>query len=234
MPYPFQILAVTVGRPIFIVRDFIEKTVFDKLSLIRSKSSLIDENRDLKLSVVALESRLADRDLLAKENISLKELLGRPERKVKTILARVLSTPRSAAYDVLIIDVGREDGLEVGQEAIVGAFAAGRISQVYPRTAKVLLFSSPGEKTDVVIADQNAIVTALGKGGGNFEATFPKEVEVSSGDTVSFPHIQPRVFGVVEDVVVHPTDSFQTVLFKNPFNANELAWVEVVIDSKKP
>lgn len=228
-PYPFEKLIAGTARPLLSLTNWVAVSFNSQIDFLRSKRSLIRENQRLLTENDEFKLKSISLDLLIKENDELKQMLGRHDKSdEKTVLARVLAAPKSTAYDTLLIDIGEDKHISVGKNVLAsGIFVIGRVGQVYHDTAKVVLFSSPEEKTDVIIGEHKALVTAIGRGGGNFDAIVSKEIEVKAGDLVSFPHIRPKVFAVVEDVTESPTNSFQRVLFKNPVNVNELLWVEV-------
>jgi cell shape-determining protein MreC len=102
------------------------------------------------------------------------------------------------------------------------------VTEVYQRSSIVTLFSSPGVLTSVVIGPSHIQATAEGKGGGNFEAVLPRGVAVQEGDAILMPGINPLLFGTILKILAAPSDSFQTILFKNPVNMFELYYLELV------
>jgi cell shape-determining protein MreC len=158
----------------------------------------------------------------------LKELLGRTVF-TNTILGAVLVRPNVSLYDTFVIDIGAREGISVGDLIVVsGDTIMGTISEVYNTTSKVKLFSTPGEITRVTIGASAISADAEGRGGGNFQAKLPRDVDVEEGDSVIMPGITQKLFGVVEKVVSNPTDPFKTILFKNPINSAEIEWVQVI------
>ena len=53
-------------------------------------------------------------------------------------------------------------------------------------------------------------------------------MDIEVGDNVSIANIGTNTFGIVEEIIVTPADQFQTILFKNPVNMNELGFVLIV------
>lgn len=200
-------------------------------SLVRSKHSLLVENESLQREVAYRDVGALLLDGLKKENEELKELLGR-KGSGRDVLGLVLTRPPLSFYDTLIIDVGSTDGIVAGDKVYAeGAVLVGDISEVFGTTARVSLFSTPGRIVPVLFGSSTVQAQATGRGGGNFEARLPVDVEVSEGDSITFPHIRSHVFGIVEKIMVDSTDSLQTVLFKAPINMHELRFVEVETDS---
>jgi cell shape-determining protein MreC len=218
-----------VVSPLWAGQNFIAQGIQHSLALFSSKNALIKENNDLHVANNRADLRLSSLSILEQENAELKTRLGRPQVAANSILAAVLVKPGRAAYDTLIIDIGSLDGLK-GEEMVLadGVIAIGKVKEVYSTSAKVVLFSSSGEITNVYVGDKAISTEASGLGGGNFEASLPNEIEVSIGDTISLPGGYPVVFGTVEAVSSRPTDPSQMIRFRLPVNMSELRYVDVV------
>ena len=164
---------------------------------------------------------------LQNENDALKQMLGRVPRK-NMILAYILKKPPFTAYDSFILDVGEKDGLKIGDNVYaVGNILVGEIAEMTSFTSKVKLYSSYGEKYEVLISEKNVQAIATGRGGGTFETVIPRDVKVSEGDTVIIPNITNEVFGTVGKIIADPARAFSTVIFSQPLNIYEQKWVEV-------
>lgn len=217
-----------IAKPIWKIESSIANSNFGEY--FKSKQVLIDERRQVEEKLFLAGHLLAENEILRVENETLKDLLGRKELKAKTVLATVLAKPPRTPYDSLIIDIGENHNLKVGAKVIADAnIYLGEVSEVYPTTAKVTLYSSPDFKLPVVLGASSVSVEAVGIGGGNFNIFLPREIEVKEGDVIIIPSITPNIFGIVEKVNFKDKDSFQTVLFKSPVNISELSWVEVTL-----
>jgi cell shape-determining protein MreC len=172
--------------------------------------------------------------ILIQENTDLKDLLGRKSIYSKAVLASILVKPSFSPYDTLIVDIGTDAGVVVGDKVSAdGNIFIGRVSEVYANSSKVILYSSPDEKVLVLVGSNNVLKEAVGIGGGNFKIELPREIDIKEGDDVVIPSISPNIFGIVEKVEYKEADSFQTVLFKSPINVLELKWVEILIPNNK-
>jgi hypothetical protein len=165
---------------------------------------------------------------LQEENKNLKEILARKGDKALT-LAYILKKPPFSAYDIFILDIGKEDGVQIGNPVYVfGEILVGEIAEVVSaHTSKVRLYSSYGEKFDVFIGTKSLAAHALGRGGGSFEAELLRDSAVKEGDIVTAPSVVHGTFGVVSKIVADPARPFATILFAQPFNLYEQKWVEV-------
>jgi len=211
----------------------LENTIFGSkiVEYFKFKQSLIDEKVGLEQKLFLAGNLIAENEILQKENETLKDLLGRKEIKQKTILGVILVKPPQTPYDSIILDIGSDDNVKVGDKVVASTnIYIGEITEVYKSSSKVVLYSSPGQKLSVVLGENSVSAEAVGMGGGNFNINLPKEVEVKEGDVIVIPSITANVFGIVEKVNSQSKDSFQTVLFKSPVNINELNFVEIVLN----
>jgi len=218
-----------IGKPLWGISSSVVTFWDSNIEVFRSKKSLIEENNNLLAEIESSRKDLLFLDLAKKENETLKDLLNRKKLKDNLILASVLVKPGFSPYDTLIVDAGKNDNISVGELVMAGASVfIGEVAEVYDSSSKIKLYSSPGEKINVLVGPNNILKEAQGIGDGNFKIEVPKEVGVKVGDSVVIPSINTNVFGIVEKVESKETDSFQTVLFKNPVNIHELKFVEVV------
>jgi len=196
-----------------------------------SKGTLEEKNDELEREIQELRLKLLSKDLLLQENKELKATLGRVSGREVT-LAAVLAKPNNSPYDTLIIDAGKDKGIEEGDKVLVaGEIVIGTIQEVYAHSSKAELYSSPGLIHNVTVREGTIPAKAYGKGAGNFEITLPRDVEVTLGDVVTIPDTDIIILGNVLHIEKDPNSPFQTILVKSPVNFSELKWVEVVTSS---
>lgn len=225
-----------IASPFWNLKTFIYYFIDDNAKLLSSKISLIQENENLKTQIEKDKRDMVLKDVLSAENDGLKTALNRKDLNKKSILSAILVKPSLSPYDTLIIDVGNDQNISVGDKvAADGNTFIGYVSEVYNNTSKVILYSSPGEKVNVLIGNSNVEKEAIGMGGGNFEVSVPKEVDIKEGDSIVIPSVSTNVFGIVDHLEYESADAFQRVLFKSPVNVSELKWVFVIpqIQNKK-
>lgn len=228
---PVRNIIFSTASPIWKFRNYILNS--NLAEYFKFKQTLIDDKLVLEQKLFLAGNLLAVNNTLQTENDNLKDLLGRKNIKLNTILAAILVKPPQIPYDSLIIDIGTDNNILVGDKVIANANVyIGEVAEVYPSSAKVTLYSSPGQKLSVLLGTNSVTAEAVGVGGGNFNIQLPKEVEVKEGDVIVIPSITANVFGIVEKINSTETDSFQTVLFKSPVNISELNLVEVVKGKK--
>ena len=213
-----------VFRPIVVIGNSLGNSIYSTKSFFISKKTLLKENENLKNQILQSEADRANYLSVVNENIKLKEILGRKNENNKLILSGILSQVNQSIYGTLII------GVKAGFRVFaLGNIPIGRIAEVYPKTSKVVLYSSSGEKTEVVVSGRDTFVQAVGRGGGNFELAMPRDFLIEKGAEVNLPGIHNYIFGVVEDIISDPRDSFQKALLVSPVNISELKFVQVEI-----
>ena len=224
----------TVGSPLWYIKKSTADFIADNISVLQSKRAILSENASLKEQLLVKNKEQVLYDILKTENEDLKNILNRKKGSQKLLLSSILVKPFLSAYDTLIIDTGIFDDVKVGYQVLADGNAfIGYVADVHDQNSKVVLYSSNGEKVKVLIGDSNIEKEAQGLGGGNFKVELPKEVDIKEGDKVVMPSISTNIFGTVEKIESKDSDSFQTILFKNPVNISELKWVEVVLPNIK-
>ncbi len=217
-----------IFRPMVIVGNSIGNQLSSIGSYFYSKKLLLSQNEELRSKLNEQEARISNYNSVLDENIKIKEILERKNAKLNTILGSILSKPNQSPYDTLIIDIGIKDGVLAGGRVFAkGNVPIGRVSLVYANSAKVILFSSPGEKTEVVISGKDSFMQVIGRGGSNFEMIIPRDFVLEKGTEVVLPGITPYTVGIVQTIISDPRDAFQKALLVSPVNIQELKFVEV-------
>ncbi len=203
----------------------------------RSKKTLSAENENLKSQIAESAADRANYASLVDENNKLKEILNRKTDKKEFILAGILAKPNQSPYDTLIIDAGKNDGVTENAKVFalghsltgeaLGNVPIGRVVEVFTNSSKVILFSNPREKTDVVILGRDIFLQAIGRGGGNFELVLPRDLEILKDAEADLPGIEHYILGTVQSIISDPRDSFQKALLTSPVNVQELKFVEI-------
>lgn len=169
---------------------------------------------------------------LTKENVELKETMNRVIDK-NVIMAYILKKPPFTAYDSFILDVGSKDKIMKGDKVYAnGNIIIGEVDQTFPDTSRVRLYSTYGEKYEVLIGDNNIQATATGRGGGSFEVVIPRDIKIVEGDIVTIPNISSSTFGVVGKIIADPARAFSTIIFSQPINIYEQKWVQIYEKTK--
>jgi cell shape-determining protein MreC len=217
-----------IFRPVLVLGNSVGNTLSNFKVYLSFTSSLLEENKNLKIEIENNKMSTLNHQTLLSENVDLKNILNRKIENKNMILGAILSKPNQNAYDIILIDIGTKNGVQVGDKVFAyGNVPIGRVDTVYEDSANVTLFSTSGEKTQVVVSDKNVYMELVGRGGGNFEMILPRDFVLTKGDTVNLPGINPRVVGIVETILSDPRDPFIKALIVSPVNIQELKFVEV-------
>ena len=218
---------IKIISPVWRSENVVSKTLGDWVSFFNTQGSLVKENAALKDKVFLLEAEVINHSNETIQKDELLRLLGRTE-EVGGIIAPVLVRPPKTPYDILVIDIGKGN-VSIGQEVrSIEGYSIGKIFEVSDRVARVKLFSSNGEELAAILEREEASIILEGQGGGSFRFELPRELNVEIGDRVLSSNISSYPLGVVEDIEVHPTDSFKEVFVSSPINIFEVRFIEII------
>lgn len=193
-----------------------------------SKKELYKQNILLKDALEKKDLELSEVESLKRENENLKSVLGRIDLGGKYILASILAKPNTTPYDTLIIDRGAKDGINIDDLVFAkGNVVVGEIESTTDHTARVLMYSTPGNISQVIYDSTGRYFNAHGLGNGTMQVDVTRDIDVSEGDSFFYPGFDNAPVGVVKKVEFDARDSFKTVLIKSPVNIQEERWVEV-------
>ncbi len=225
-PHFFPAIFNSIARPFWRMEFSLQS------GSLHSPEQLLNENENLKRQLLDAQVRLQTIQMTEIENAEFKAMMGRASTTPR-ILSAVLKRPPFSKYDELIIDAGQDKGFSTTSTIYAsGNILIGKVSDVLGETSKVTLFSSPGQKYDVLIGSQHAPATAIGRGGGQYEAQLSRDTKVVEGDIVISLSLNNKAFGIVTGVLSDPAQPFETVLFAPPVNVYQLRWVLVDVKGK--
>lgn len=208
-------LLMRIASPIWSIENKVATKFWSMTSFFRSKDSLIKENEALrnKVNSDALLVEL-NRTLISARQSLLEEYGRNPN--VPGVAASVLVHPPVTPYDILVVDVGQDEGVEIGDSVTLPEGGKiGSVIEVFDKTSKIKLYSANGESNQAILERESLPVDLLGQGGGSFMFTLPREIAVEVGDKILAPTIDSPLIGVVESIEVTPTDSFKKVLVRS-------------------
>ncbi len=217
----------SIFRPIWTAENY----AADFLSInVSSKKDLWKQNKRLREEVDRLNLQITSSGNIAAENAELKEIMGRMPTGSQFVLGNILAKPNITPYDTLIIDAGSDDGVKPDMRVFVdGNVLVGEIESVESNSSRVLLYSAPGNISQVVYGNTGRFFNARGTGNGTFEVDVARDVTVAVGDMFFYPGLTNMPLGVARKIDFDARDSFKKVLMKSPVNIQEERWVQVQI-----
>jgi rod shape-determining protein MreC len=179
-----------------------------------------------------------------RENDELTALLQlRSGFEFKTLAAAVIGRESSEIRRVITIDRGEDDGLAVGQVVIAaGEALAGRISEVGPNFARVVLISDSTSTVIGQLLNSSATGKVIGQLGTVLsmkdvdstaqvsigEEVFTAGIELQGG--IRSPYPKGLLIGQVVDIVNDPNEVVQTVYVQPAAALDRLEYVLVILD----
>jgi cell shape-determining protein MreC len=218
--------ANAIARPAFSLKETVREW-FDGISFHwQTKKSLVAQNENLKNTLEEYRLRLAYGDFVASENEKLKELLGAKPASQVSILAKVLAGPKTSFYDTLLIDLGAAE-VAIGAKVILPPnILLGEVAEISGRTAKVKLYSTSGVATEAKLSVSGIPVKIIGRGGGNFKMSLPRDIEVALDGAITLP--PDYLLGFIKKIENDPRQPEQTIFASSPVNIFTLDHVFVV------
>src|SRR3989339_1017430 len=105
-----------IGRPIWKAKTAVVDNIESKGYIFRSKASVYKDNANLLNENAQLKISMIDYNILKDENLKLKELFGRTTPTKDLVLSSILTKPNFSPYDTIIIDIGTNLGVAVGDK----------------------------------------------------------------------------------------------------------------------
>lgn len=199
-------------------------TVLDSTA---SKKTLLAKIESLETNRAYSELLSQEVEILRNENQALKESMGRVQNQAR-IISGILMTHSQSLYNVVLIDAGERNGIQVGSQVFaLGNVLVGFIDTVFNTTATVRLISYPGQVTNLVHQKTGTIIEATGQGGVGFKFTLPRDIIIEVGDTIIATGVQTYIVGVVEEVINDPREPVQTILARLSANPETLRFLEI-------
>lgn len=196
-----------------------------------SKTKLVRENETLRDQIDEYKGKSLINQKLQTENTELRALLNVVDESRNFVTARVISQPSKSAYNTLIINGGEKDAIGTGDKVTAyGTVLLGEVVEVFARTSKVRLYSSPGVVREAILTQGGSRLPIEGNGGGNFRIELPRDIEVTEG-TQFIDAVTSLVLATVQAKIFDPREPFQTIVARSPIHVGNLEWVQVMKDN---
>lgn len=147
--------------------------------------TLIAENNNLKKESRILKAKLQKMSVLNEENSRLRNLLGSSSKIADhVIVAELLSVDQTPYQQIIEINKGTLDGIEVGQAVIDDYGVMGQIIHAHKNTATTLLLSDPGHAIPVQFVRTGLRSIAFGNGSTDMLELhyLPATIDIKKGD----------------------------------------------------
>lgn len=196
-----------------------------------------EEYRRLQKEAVTLRSRIVGMDELLLQNSRMEKLLNFKRRLVySSVAANVIARDPSNWNAAVIIDKGKDDGVEVGFPVVDLAGVVGKVIEISHDKAKVILMSDPSFSVAALVKRTREVGLVSGTLEGFCRMTYLSSgADVQVGDEIisskmssSFP--EGLILGEVIAVRQSPGDLAPSCIIKPASALSQLEEVLVVIN----
>jgi rod shape-determining protein MreC len=231
-------------RPIQGALDTAAREVASVVAAIAEIDRLRVDNAALRAESERLAAENARLDEIRRENESLTALLQlRAGFDYKTAAASVIARESSEFRRLVVLDKGSEAGISVGDVVVAaGGALAGRVTEVGPDSAKVVLLTDSESKVIGQVSTNAATGEVVGQLGG---VVIMRQIDASEtvsvgdevvtagielGGGVRSPYPKGLLVGQVVDVKRDANDVVQTAYLQPAAQLDKLEFVLVILD----
>ena len=185
----FENVANKLVMPIQNGLTYLKNRVSGNSTFFTDISNLKSENQDLKEKNSQLEQSLRELENIKTENETLKEYLGLTEKygEYKTVPGYVIDKEISNYSKTIIINIGKNDGIEVSMTVIADEGLVGHVVSVTDNTAKVQTIVDTSSSISCLMSTNKDSIICKGTLSSNSELKamyIPTDANLVQGDSV--------------------------------------------------
>jgi rod shape-determining protein MreC len=145
-----------------------------------------DENQKMKSEMSALKSRAIQLEEMARQNSRYEKLTAlRDRRGINGVTAAVVARDPANWNSSIMINKGRNEGLRPGMAVINADGVVGKVAEVAPKAAKVILISDPGFSVAAVNRRSRQSALVSGSLSGKCRMYYlPEKADIQEGDEI--------------------------------------------------
>ncbi|MES2391892.1 MAG: rod shape-determining protein MreC [Acidobacteriota bacterium] len=199
-----------------------------------------EQNQELQQEITRLRLEQAEFAEDAAQGRRLENLLAFKQRYVaKTVAAQVIGTSGSDRSSMVTIDKGSADGLKPEQPVMTPDGVVGKLRDVFPHSAQLLLINDETSGAGVVLSTTRIRGILRGTANGLIQINNllpdsrikPGEPVLTSGGDQVFPRGLP--VGVIQSVVLDPQHQpYTAITIKPAANLSRLEEVLVITETQ--
>lgn len=207
------------------------------LSVIVRSRTMAVEIESLRTRTGVLSAQIADLQMLAAENESLRKQLNfLEETKFRFEPAVIIGLTNDDGQSILILDRGMRHGVGVGMPLVAeGGILIGKIIKVDDRKSFALATVANHSRTAASLAKTSGTKGLL-TGSRNLSLTLdyvPADIPLAAGDIVVTSGIEPLVprglmLGTVDELLPPENSIFQRAYITVPYSLSELRYASVI------
>ena len=234
----FENFANKLVMPIQNGLTYVKNKVSGNSSFFTDISNLKTENKELQEKNSKLEQSLRELENIKTENETLKEYLGLTEKygEYKTIPGYVINKEINNYSKTLIINIGKQDGIEENMTVIADEGLVGHVISVTDNTAKIRTIVDTSSSISCLMSSSKDSIVCKGTLDSNTEIkamyiqTDANLVQGDSVDTSGLGGIYPKGIhvGIIKKIVTTKNMTDRYALVETAVDFNKLNTVLVV------
>lgn len=234
----FENVANKLVMPIQNGLTYVKNKVSGNSSFFTDISNLKTENKELQEKNSKLEQSLRELENIKTENETLKEYLGLTEKygEYKTIPGYVINKEINNYSKTLIINIGKQDGIEENMTVIADEGLVGHVISVADNTAKIRTIVDTSSSISCLMSSSKDSIVCKGTLDSNTEIKamyIPTDANLVQGDSVDtsgLGGIYPKGIhvGIIKKIVTTKNMTDRYALVETAVDFNKLNTVLVV------
>lgn len=207
-------------EPIYHVVEWPVRALRGTWTFFQNSQALIRKNKDLSKQLLTQQSKLQRSAALEEENRRLRALLdGSSQLDIEFQFADLVDVDLDPFSHRVMIDRGRDRGVEVGQAVIDGAGIMGQVEEVNLHFSRVRLITDPNHALPVQISRTGLRTVAFGMGNTARLSlpSLPREADVREGDLLVTSGLGNRFPGGYPVAVIEEVDRSEGRMFAEAF-----------------
>lgn len=218
---------------------YIKNKISGNNTFFADMATLKEENKKLKEKNSELEKSLRELEIIKSENETLKEYVNLKDKYTEytTIPGYVINKNTNNYSNIIVINIGENDGVQVGMPVIADEGLVGHVISVTSSTAKVqtLLDTSSAVSSVVGAARDSVVVKGNLENQNMLKATYiPTTATLLEGDKVEtsgLGGIYPKgiTIGTIKQVIDTKNLTNRYALIEPAVNFNKLETVLVIL-----
>ncbi|OGL68890.1 hypothetical protein A3B21_03645 [Candidatus Uhrbacteria bacterium RIFCSPLOWO2_01_FULL_47_24] len=232
----------TLTRPLTSVAYRLGSTFQHAFALPFRASKLEKENELLRAKNVGLVREDINLHELQRENAALRaELNFFENEKYPLAVARIIGRTQEGGNTFLILNRGKNAGIEIGAPVIANGIIIGKIIKSDSAISIAAPLTTSGMKTAATFAGSEKTAGIIE---GELNASLvlrliPKDISVQNGMRVITSGLEAQIprglwIGTIERVVTNQEDLFQTAYLNAPLRLEDIAIVSIIKSIKLP
>lgn len=234
----FENIANKLVMPVQNGLTYLKNKVSGNSTFFTDINNLKSENENLKEKNSQLEQSLRELENIKSENETLKEYLGLTEKygEYKTVPGYVINKDISNYSKIIVINIGKKDGIEENMTVIADEGLVGHVVSVTDNTAKVRTIIDTSSSISCLMSTNKESIICKGTLESNTElkamyiSTDANLVQGDSIDTSGLGGIYPKGIhvGTIKKIVTTKNITDRYAIVETAVNFNKLNTVLVV------